>query len=320
MTGCGSTTGQPANTSIDASVDATPPDAAVSDDADTGAFDVTIFYADPSRLPDTGIGAAPDGAAYDSSSVGVLDSSSVGADDSSSVGADDSSSVGADDSSSVGADAFASPNIQTLCNAFLAANDLPDGGGVLNVAVSTTCSGTELALFARDMGNVPADAGDAGSVTDTCLGCAIAVGCLDDNVGDTNQECDDFARFATYGTLAQCIAELQCALGVTGQCSATDTPDHCSTRTTTVHQPNGVQVNNLFCGSVASAACVSQTPASSLPGTCVGSWLQGIPPADTFGPGGAALGDGTGTKTATGVGNSVVQCLILNCTDQCGYE
>jgi hypothetical protein len=215
------------------------------------------------------------------------------------------------------ADADAGLTIQALCNNFLAANDLPDGGGALNMAVSTTCSGTELALFARDMGKVPTDAGDAGGIADTCLGCAISIGCVDDNVGDTGQECEDFPTFKTFGTVAECVAEVQCGVGLTGDCGATNTPTQCATQTTSMHQVNGNQVNNLFCGSTASAACVAETPASGLPGTCVSTWLAGVPAADATGAGGTALGDGAGTKTASGVGNSVLTCLVGNCASQC---
>jgi hypothetical protein len=140
---------------------------------------------------------------------------------------------------------------------------------------------------------------------------------LDDTLGDTKQECEDFPDPVTFGNVAECIAEIECGVGLTGACGASDTPSQCGHQTTTMHQANGDQVNNLFCGDVASAACVAQTPASGLPGTCVSSWLAGDPVADSTGAGGTALADGTGTKTASGVGNSVLTCLVGNCPSQC---
>jgi hypothetical protein len=60
LVGCGGTSGQPAVSAADSGVDATVVlDAGNQDEPDTGDFDVTIAYADPGRLPDTGAGSVP---------------------------------------------------------------------------------------------------------------------------------------------------------------------------------------------------------------------------------------------------------------------
>ena len=193
--------------------------------------------------------------------------------------------------------------IQSMCNKFLAASSLP-------AVNKTTCSGTEATLFAHDVVNNP--------TTAPCLTCALGGGCLDDTLGDVKQECEDYPNPVTFGNVAECLSEVQCGVGLPTGCSlASTSASVCPIATTSFHQSNGNQVDNLFCGSVASATCVSQTPASSLPGTCVGTWLAGVPAADASGSGGVALGDGTGTKTASGVGNSILTCLAGNCASQC---
>ena len=50
LAACGGTTGQPAVIVMDASVDVSVPDASANDVFDTGAFDVTLLYADAARL------------------------------------------------------------------------------------------------------------------------------------------------------------------------------------------------------------------------------------------------------------------------------
>jgi hypothetical protein len=198
--------------------------------------------------------------------------------------------------------------IQNMCNTFLAASSLP-------AVNKTTCSGTEATLFAHDVVKNP--------TTAPCLTCALSIGCLDDTLGDINQECEDGSGttkgvFTTFGTVAECLSELQCGVGLPATCSLSSTNDStCPISTTSIHQAGGTQVNNLFCGNVASATCLAQTPATSLPGTCVSTWLAGDPTADATGSGGVAIGDGSGTKTASGQANAILTCLVGNCTNQC---
>jgi hypothetical protein len=197
--------------------------------------------------------------------------------------------------------------VQTMCNNFLGSS----AASSLKPVNKTTCSGTEVALYEHDVVKNP--------TTAPCLACALGIGCLDDTVGDTMQECEDYPTPTLFGNVAECIAEVQCGVGLplTG-CTASDTNTSlCPIATTSLHQSNGNQVNNLFCGTVASAACQTQTPATSLPGTCVTPWLNGVPAADSTAAGGVALGDGAGTKTAAGVGNSILTCLVGNCVNQC---
>jgi hypothetical protein len=87
-------------------------------------------------------------------------------------------------------DARASQTLQQLCNAYLnqqKATLLP---------VSTTCSGTELALFARD-------------VTGGCLSCAMTQGAVDSQF-QSGVECEDLGT----GPAPACLSTLDCYLGV----------------------------------------------------------------------------------------------------------
>ena len=83
----------------------------------------------------------------------------------------------------------------------------------------TTCSGTELALFMRDVTKLGAAAAIAkqtldssGVTTATCLGCAYTGGYLNDTFSttDINKECEDDV-FTSVGTVADCLAEVQLA-------------------------------------------------------------------------------------------------------------
>jgi hypothetical protein len=87
-------------------------------------------------------------------------------------------------------DAMAGQALQQRCNAYLTQNQ-----GTL-LPLSTTCSGTELALFARD-------------VTGGCLSCAMTQGDIDSQL-QSGSECENLGT----GPAPACLATLDCYLGV----------------------------------------------------------------------------------------------------------
>jgi hypothetical protein len=103
--------------------------------------------------------------------------------------------------------------------------------------VSTTCTSTEEVVFAKDANG-----------TGACLDCVFRNGCLDDTVGDTNQECAD--GFDAVGQ-AQCLSTLACAFGVQG--GPTVWTDAVSPPALLAGNPNGLQ--QAFCDQPSGQAC-----------------------------------------------------------------
>ena len=199
-------------------------------------------------------------------------------------------------------------------------------------AVGTTCSGTELALFMRDavkLGPTVATEKQTmtqGVTTATCLGCAFTHGYLDDTEGDTDQECEDDTFAGTNTTVPECVAELQCAVGVDSACTASSLPSQCTTSTTSIHQPSGPNtgtfVVNLLCGgTIPLSTCTtsSETAATleSSGGTCASAWIGGVPSTDTSGLAFQNDGLGTTTASATGMANSIVTYFLNSCQTPC---
>ena len=218
------------------------------------------------------------------------------------------------------ADVDAGPTIQQLCDAFLAAN-------VSAFAASgTTCTGTELALFAHDVVAVmtgDAGLGDAGTLADpngnTCLGCAFQSGCVDTSTSATKRECEEHDFTASGTTLAQCIAELECGVGVPSTCTASSPMASCPTPTvasTSIQQTNGILVNNLYCGSLSAPTCNADMPAAEM-GSCTATWVAGIPAADQTAAGSTVLGDGAQKANASGFANGILTCLDIGCQSNC---
>jgi hypothetical protein len=198
------------------------------------------------------------------------------------------------------ADVDAGPTVQALCDAFLAAN--ADGGLGF---VSNTCTGTELALFMRDVNSE-----DAGITPGTCLLAAFNSGALDDTIGDgTLNECEDQTWTAGSGsTAAECVAEVQCGIGVNSGCNGSSSVSEC-TRNETTYLAQAYAIKNLYCGADNNATCEALSPATSAPGTCVTQWLAGVPASDSdpnTSTGELAETDGLKPGYASGYANGVI--------------
>jgi hypothetical protein len=90
------------------------------------------------------------------------------------------------------------------------------------------CTPTEAQIVAYDIKTgVDKTAGSPNAAS--CYACLNEIGCLDDNEGDTGQECEDNA-FASGTTVAQCQATLACLLAT--QCVANgETSCYCGAAT-----------------------------------------------------------------------------------------
>jgi len=207
-------------------------------------------------------------------------------------------------------------NVGALC-----AQALTNNAAGWDPVSTSQCSATELALFAHDLAKLGTTAATAtqGKTPTTCLGCAYLGGYLDDtfSAGDINKECGDDV-FGTVGSVAQCVAEVQCGVGVNSACKASSTPSQCTWAATSFQQPSsspnvGTAVANLLCGGIAISTCTgSSEPVATLEasgGTCAAQWVAG-----TNGTGGdttglAAYNDGSGLGTASGFANSLLTYL-----------
>jgi hypothetical protein len=220
-------------------------------------------------------------------------------------------------------------NMQTLCNKALANNPLYPANS------HTTCSGTELALFMRDAAKLGASGAIAtqtltgGVTTASCLGCAMTHGYLDYTAGGlTGQECEDNTFAGTGTTVAECIAMLQCSVGVGAGCAAANFPGDaaCATFTTGIQQTSGPNVGtftvNLLCGgtiplSTCTANGESVATLESSGGKCATAWVNGCPSTDTTGASVDSDGLGTTTASATGEATSIDTYLLNSCKTPC---
>ncbi|MGA2447646.1 MAG: hypothetical protein ABTD50_03100 [Polyangiaceae bacterium] len=187
--------------------------------------------------------------------------------------------------------ACAAPGVQVACNNYLAAH--PTLG-----SVSTTCTGTELALFERDVDT---------AAPGTCLAAAFNAGALDDTLGDgTLNECEDQTLTAPT-TAAECVAEIQCAMGIPSTCTPTSQAAAC-VHTTTTYLAQPYAIKNLFCGADNNATCGALSPATLAPGSCTTAWLAGLPATDSnsSSTGSGSETDGLKPQYASGYANGVI--------------
>jgi hypothetical protein len=198
-------------------------------------------------------------------------------------GAIDSSTI---DSSPIdgGTDSCGVPALQSGCDADLAviapSVPLPPG--------RTTCSGTELALWQKDPRTDPT----------SCLNCLFLSGCLDDNLGDSGNECEDpFTGPGAGETTSECLAVLQCEVG--------DYASGCGARSA----PANGTVLNAYCGPGESQSFCIASPG----GACIAEEKAGFPPGFTSMD---IVINHFGTKNyASGRANDIVGCGILSgCT------
>lgn len=198
-------------------------------------------------------------------------------------------------------------SVQALCDAYLAAHR-----SSLLRGRPAVCDGTDLALFEHDAVAAP--------TTAPCLSCAMSLGIVDSiKSGTPEADCED-AKFEGSTTVAQCVAELQCGLGVAPTCSGSVCPTdaNCKPGNSTIGGPlGGNAINNLYCGDLPTAACLRASPASSAHGSCAGPWLAGLPSGDAKGGGAVAIRDGSRANYASGFANRILTMLLDNCEKQC---
>jgi hypothetical protein len=160
------------------------------------------------------------------------------------------------------------------CNTFLVANQ--DSG-----PYSTTCSATEVVLFAKDGSGA-------------CLDCAIVKGCID-GAGYPGFECHD-ALDGGVGSAdeTECLATLACDIGQYPVASP---------------GPAKGIATVAFCGmGVSNSACNTDPQ-----GVCKAQWLAGFP-----GETNSDIQSNPGKNTLpSGVANTIVGCLNQNCPQFC---
>jgi hypothetical protein len=209
-----------------------------------------------------------------------------------------------------------------------------------HTAAHTSCTGTELALYEHDLG-VPTAAAVASGGGKSCLQCAVTSGCADSagTGASVIRECDDNATstaalpstgatantFYASTTVAECNAEVACGVGVINDpnCNAstlsTAAATACKTSSGTYQLgANGNAVSNLYCSSDDAPTCAAVS-APAAPGSCVNTWLAGLPTADqqTTATGGTAQADGAKKGYASGFANGILTCLFNNCEANC---
>ena len=296
---------------VDAGQDATHPDAAdapgdttinVVNDTGVGVVNDSTVGATNDTGSNVGneTGAANDATNDGVSDVGVGDTgghveTDAGADSPVEAGADALTDAAAGDGESDATDSGVvhvvdAGNIQNECNAFVQANNTPDGGGAFEVdsgpflaADHGVCTTTELTLFGKDP-------------TGSCLACAFDKGCLDDTAGDSNNECEDVPSGAVANFTQLCLATLECDVGE--QANGTFGP-----------APGAILVQNAYCGAGVTSSDCTATPTSPA-GACAAQMNAGFPtltPAQILG----SLGN---PMYPAGVANKVQACLNANCT------
>jgi hypothetical protein len=164
--------------------------------------------------------------------------------------------------------------------------------------VSSTCSQTEVQLFAKD-------------TTGACLNCALAKSCIDDTIGtgDTSQECDDFASATTAPVgatpigatgVSECVATLSCYLGVNP--FLVPCPLNIGTSRS---------LSNPYCGTASAMACQMGSPV----GVCLPEIVAGFPPS--FNPGIPILSNIANPAYPSGMAGAIVTCLLKTAGGQC---
>jgi hypothetical protein len=215
-----------------------------------------------------------------------------------------------------GAAADAGSTMSELCAQALAnnaANYFP---------VNAQCSGTELALFMRDVVKLGVAAATApvtaaaGVTTATCLGCAFTNDCLDTTSGGGGMECED-AEFDSTGT-GECVAMVQCAVTVGAACTGASVPADC-TGTVSTYGTDGV--DGLLCGSIPVVTCESSSePVATIlssGGLCAAPWVAGVSPTDADGL--TIYNDGVSNENLpTGYANTTtLECVENYCPAIC---
>jgi hypothetical protein len=169
-----------------------------------------------------------------------------------------------------------------------------------NAANNGICTPTEATLVQHDINLKIATAAGPDPAAG-CYSCLNSKHLLDDNLGDTGNECEDAL---TNGTATQCQAVLSCVLG--------------SGTGTTGSSCAGAVANNCYCGSAAAGSACSTaglpgTGAGSVNGVCDTQIVAGLPSTDNTSTN--ILKDLENQTDATGIAMSIFQGAISN---KCG--
>ena len=148
----------------------------------------------------------------------------------------------------------------------------------VNSSLSTPCTQTEEFLFSKDP-------------TGGFLGSLFMDGCLDDNQGDSNKECDDLTSPADQ---MACLTTLSCDLG----------------GTTFASSPGFGDVLKAYCGSLNASQCTASATAPA--GACASEWNAGYP----FSPVNPSLvlSNIAHIPFPSGYANGIVGCANTNST------
>ncbi|MCL2448968.1 MAG: MSCRAMM family adhesin SdrC [Polyangiaceae bacterium] len=173
---------------------------------------------------------------------------------------------------------------QCLCDTFI---QMGDAG---SITPQSTCSGTELVLFEKD-------------VTGDCLKCALLYGqCIDNSPdvgGVVGFDCEDpFTGAGAGGTTDECLAVLACDIGV-------------DPKGTSPVVAGGAGVIVSYCGTVQPSPCGSGTAPN---GACISPITAGFPSTFSAGQITAAIGQ---QVYASGRAGAIAACLLTNSCDQC---
>jgi HYDIN/CFA65/VesB-like, Ig-like domain len=166
------------------------------------------------------------------------------------------------------------------------------------------CTPTEALIVARDIskGNLA-----NGQLTNaSCYACLIAATCIDDNVGDTGNECGDLAGTVGSGARAAeaktdaCLNTLSCILPPTTAASCALEPSD--------------GISNCYCGSAfpTIAECNGAT-GSTVNGVCVGVEIDGFGETATTAPS-TILGKIAAKASGSGMANAILKCAGTNTT------
>jgi hypothetical protein len=173
------------------------------------------------------------------------------------------------------------------------------------------CSPTQAIVVAHDVAKNNVVSAGPDTSANSCYACLVGAGCLDDNGGDSNHECED--SVITHGTAAQCHDVITCIFG-------SDSPATDSLASQSVDE--GYSTGN--CSSAATNICYCGTApvlgscggsASAQNGVCAGVIAagSGFPVAD----GTDILNTFAVTTYASGMAEQVFKCAVSSGCSTC---
>jgi hypothetical protein len=189
-----------------------------------------------------------------------------------------------------------SPPPPVPCTGFSAGANTPAGCVKCTGSTNGVCSGTESVFVTKDIKAklLNGTGGTSGQLTAaSCYACLLKNQCIDDDVGDVGQECEDVSTSSANGPTG-CTAVVNCTIGnspsLSGTNCATSNPD-----------------SACYCGSAVGTAC--NTPGNAN-GPCEASEAAGLGFA-TSDPTDIIL-NYTNTALPAGQANTIFACAFSN--------